>query len=684
MRFLSISFVIFFSSCASLTRIPSSVSESDFPKILDERALNEKMDPCENFYEFTCGKWIDSTVIPAEKSSVSRQVSPLSDLTDINLNKIILSYVNNDNPSPTINAEKISKLYNSCINKNQNSSDALVLLNEQLKQIKSIKSAKDLAGISAQLSLAGVTPFFAFGSMTSFQNSQKVIAGIFQGGYALGEKDYYFDTDKKSLEIVKKYKDHIASVFSLLGYSTGQSKIMANNVYAFEKALASKAYSIADQSDSSKINHPIGIMGLRKLAPRFDWSTYLKVLGNPSVDEMNVGQPEFFQNLNSLLSKTGQKTITDYLTWLAADHAFPFLGGEYEKSSFAFWARYLGGAKEMMPQWKKCTQSVGNLLGYALAEAYVRTFDGQAIKAKTEELISGIKDSFYENLKTLDWLDSSTLVLAEEKIQAMGQKVGAPEKWRDYSHLEINETNYFLNGIKISEFESLRDLAKIGKPVDKSEWGMMPWEVNAYYEPSLNEFNFPFGILQPPSLDLSASFGANMGAFGGSTIGHELTHGFDSDGRQFDAQGNLKNWWTKKTQDQFNQKAQCFINRADTYRIESVGLNVDGAQTLTENLADQGGVKLGYLALMRSLEKRAEAPLWLNRFNERQQFWIAYAQSWCTKETIESLRQQMTTDSHPPAEFRVNEVMMNRPEFARDFQCAENSKMAPVNRCSLW
>ena len=688
MRSIVIGLVLLFSSCATTSkRIPAainSIKEEAFPKIIDETALNEKINPCDNFYEFTCGQWIDSTVIPPDKSSVNRQSTPLIDQTDVNLNKLILSFVNNTNTNPTANADKIASLYKSCLNASANSEQSMVILKEQLKLVHSLKSPKDLARISALLSHDGISPFLAFGSSPSLQNSEMAIADISQGGYELGEKEYYFKNDKKSLEIVKKYKEYIANIFQILGYNKWSAKLMAKNVFEFEKKLAAKSYSIADLSDSSKLNHPVGLIGLKKLAPNFDWTTYFNTLGSADLSTLNVDEPEFFQSLNDILKQTNHGILVDYLTWLVADHAANYIGGNYEQTSFDFWSKYLSGATEMKPRWKKCTQVVESTFGYALAEAYVKTFDGESIKNKTEGMIKDIKSSFVEDLQTLSWLDDQTEKLAEEKVVSMGQKVGAPDEWRDYSSLKINETNYYQNSVQLSQFESRRDLSKIGKPVDKKEWSMMPWEVNAYYEPSRNEFNFPFGILQPPSLDLTATEGANLGSFGGGTIGHELTHGFDTNGSQFDVHGNLKSWWTKKTLDQFNEKAKCFIDQASAYNVKAVNLNVNGEQTLTENLADQGGVKLGYLALAKSLSKRSEGPLWLNKYNERQQYWIAYGQSWCTKVTDESLRQQMTTDVHPPAEFRVNDVIMNRPEFAKDFNCPEKSNMAPVNRCSLW
>jgi endothelin-converting enzyme/putative endopeptidase len=343
----------------------------------------------------------------------------------------------------------------------------------------------------------------------------------------------------------------------------------------------------------------------------------------------------------------------------------------------------------MPDRWKACTTEVENNLGYALAEAYVQTFDGEMIKSKTNLMIQEIKTAFEDDLVTLSqgaeaWLDLSTYNAALEKIRLMAQKIGAPEKWRDYSDLKISGPTLLNNSFSATQFEIRRDLIKIGGTVDKTEWYMMPWEINAYYDWGKNEFNFPFGILQPPSLDFTFSEGANLGSFGGGTIGHELTHGFDNGGSQYDAYGNLKNWWSKITAEQFEQRSQCFIQQANQYKIKEVDLAVDGKQTLTENLADQGGVKLGYMALQKNLQTRPEAPLWAGRFNERQQYWIAYAQSWCSKRRPESLRVQIASDEHPPEEFRVNGIVMNRPEFASDFKCAAGAPMNPVNRCSIW
>lgn len=661
------------------------VMAQSFPKILDETALNESVDPCEDFYQYACGSWLEKTSIPADRSSVGRVATPMNDATDKNLNKILEAYAHGDYSIPATYATKMADFYTSCLNAEKSSEAALQYVKKEIEKINLIESNEDLAKHIARTHLIGTSPFFYFVSSQSLNDSNKVIGDFGQSGFALGTRDYYFDESAKSVEIRQKYIEYIGKIFTLLGEPPKKADQIAKSVFDLEFQLAEKAYTIPQQSDPSNINHPGALGDLINLTPHFDWATYLHELGKEELPELNIDEPEFFTNLDLILTNLSKENLHNYLIWQFVNQTADKMGADFEKAHFAFWNTYLSGEKEMLPRWHICTKAVKGMMGHALEEAYVKTFDGVAIKSKTEEMISQIKTAFADDLKQLtSWIDNDTLNAALEKINLMGQKVGAPLILKNYQDLSLNDSDYLKNVENIIRFEMLYDLAKIGKPADKTEWGMMSWEVNAYYDSANNEFVFPFGILQPPSLDLSASDGANFGPFGGGTIGHELTHGFDNNGSQYDGHGNLNNWWTAETKDKFDQKAKCFVDQANAYKIESLDLFVDGEKTLEENLADQGGVKLGMIALETILAKREEAPKWLGKYNERQQYWISYAQGWCTKTTNEALRAQMTSDSHPPEEFRVNAVLMNRPEFARDFNCKTGSKMAPVNQCSLW
>ncbi len=675
--------------------VPHARAEEPIPPILDATAIKDGrdgrslVDPCMDFYQFACGGWLDRTKIPLDKNYVGRQVTVALDSTDLQLNKILDAYAHGNFTPPATYAKKIRDYYVSCMNIDKGSALSAAFVKRKVREIFGVKGKAEIARLVATIQLGGAAPLFGFGSSQDLNDSTQVIGDAVQGGIALGQRDYYLKTDEKSREILDHYKAHVAHIFMLLGQAKMVAEKSASTVLRLETALAAASYSLADQNNPAKTNHPMSAAELALRAPGFDWSAYFQVLGHTRLDHMNVDEPEFFLALSKWLGEISPADLHTYLAWHFAHSVAVKVGGAFERESFDFWSAYLGGQKKPKPRWQICTQSVESSLGYALAEAYVKTFDGLAIKKKTEEMIMQIKTAFSEDLVALSqgpdaWIDAATLAQALQKVSAVVQKVGGPEKWRNYDSLITNRTSYLRNSLAVNRFESLRDIAKIGKPVDNTEWGMMPWEINAYYERSKNEFNFPFGILQPPSLDLHASNGANLGSFGGGTIGHELTHGFDNNGSQYDSHGNIKNWWTEGTLQQFQKKTACYIEQANQYRIDAVGLSVNGKNTLEENLADQGGVKLGYVALEKLLSGQPDSELFAGKYNERQQYWLGYAQSWCTQITSESLRQRMTTDVHPPAEFRVNAVVMNRPEFARDFSCAPGTRMAPVNRCSVW
>ena len=664
------------------------------PDILDASALKDgsdkkpAVDPCQDFYQFACGQWIERTEIPADKDRVMHQSTALMDRTDENLNQLIIKLEKQDPAQQTKASKQILDYYNSCMAFEKDVPAAQRLLKAELADVDKIKNKSELTPLLAKLQSEGTSAFFGFGSGQDLKDSNSVIGFLDQGGMSLPEPSYYFDKDKKSKEIRKKYVEHVTKIMTLAGEDKKVAEKNAKTVLAVETRLAQKAMSFDDRQSPAKINHPITREALAKLVPAIDWTGYFQSLSAPQ-SAMNINEPDFFAQMSKVIETTPLQDIKIYLAWQITSRSASEISPAFDQESFDFWAKYLHGEKEMKPRWKRCTQSVEHRLGYALAEVYVKTVDAQAIRAKTEDMIKWIEQTFHDDLESLStgkeaWLDQVTKDEALKKLTKLKQKLGAPEKWRDYSTLTTDPASYYTNDIKVAEFENKRDIAKIGKPLDRLEWDMMPWEINAYYDPPKNEFVFPFGILQPPSFDLKASDGANLGAFGGGTIGHELTHGFDNDGRQYDSDGNVKDWWTDQTKKKFEEKTQCYIKQASNYKVEIVGLNVDGKKSISENLADQGGVKLGYAALLLAQSKRPPAPLWNGKYTENQQYWISYAQSWCGKARPETLRQQIKTNPHPPEEFRVNGVVMNRPEFAKDFSCKEGSRMAPKVRCSLW
>ncbi len=671
--------------------------KTTIPDILDESALKDgsagrgNVAPCDDFYQFACGTWMDHTTIPSDRSSIYHQSSGLADQTDDLLHTILLNYSKGDFRVKSTYGKMLGDEYASCMARDQTVANSKTVLRTELAKIAAIHDSRSLALGVANLQLLGVPAFFSLASAANPNNSNETIAYASAGGMSLPDKDYYLNTDAKSLEIVAKYQAYIRALFIQNGASATNSTAAAQTIFAIEKFLASKALSLDDRNDPAKTNHPMDRAAFAALASPFDWASYFTALGLANLPSLNVTEPDFYANFGVLLTKFNLAETKTYLKWLLLDRAANSTGAENEKLSFAFWNRYLNGQKTPKARWKDCTARVENSLGYALAEAYVGQLDGAAIKARVEAMILQIKAAFADDLDRLAngqdaWMDHATEKAALEKLALLGQKVGAPDKWQDYDALKLGRDSFLQNSLNISIYSAKRDLAKIGKPVDRSEWYMMPWEINAYYDPSTNEFNFPFGILQPPSFDLKASDGANLGAFGGGTIGHELTHGWDDDGRKYDGYGNIKDWWSPETKAQFETKSACFVEQANAYPIvvEGKTFQVNGAAIITENLADQGGVKLGYVALEKILQSRAPVAPWLGKYTENQTYWIAYAQSWCAKRTPESMRSLITTNPHPPEEFRVNGVLMNRPEFARDFGCKTGDRMVPAKRCSIW
>ena len=678
----------------------ASFADEPVPPIMDESALKDglagrpSVNPCVDFYQFACGNWLDNTVIPSDKKSVYRDGTALGDKIDVSLNQILEAYATGKSSQPGFPptskyGSQLGDFYWTCTNKDAQIADGMKSFNSTLSQITQINDARTLAIQVARLHKIGSDVFFSIGAGQDYNDSSHVIPFIDKGGMSLPNRDYYLSEKYKA--IVTQFNSHISQTLGLLGNDADLSLKKATVVYGLESRLAEAAYSLDDSFDPTKTNHPMTLEQLKTLTPHFDWVTYLSELGAANLVSFNVMEPEFLQRVDALIAGSSWNDLQNYLEWQYIRSSAADLDSKVEAEHFHFFSGVLLGLKTPPARWKYCTQNIEkNPLNYALAEAYTRSFNGDEIKKKTNEYIDLIKATFSTELQTLTqspdgWLDQPTATAAQQKLELLSRKVGAPESFHNYDALATDRKSALGNDESLASFEFARQLAKMGQPVDLTEWQMMPWEVNAYYDPSNNQFNFPFGILQPPSFDLQANDGVNLGAFGGGTIGHELTHGYDKDGHHFDGHGNLADWWTPSVSSEFDRRTQCYIDQANLYKVGQVGMFVNGKQTITENIADQGGVKLGYLALESILKTRpAAAPWGTGQYSERQQYWIAYAQSWCTKATTESLINQITANEHPPAEFRVNGVVMNRAEFAKDFACQTGQPMAPANRCSLW
>jgi len=651
------------------------------PGILDANAIDRSVSPCQDFYKFACGNWQSHFQLPPDKDSFYRQFSGLDDLADATLQSVLERFVAGDRTLPSSAPQQLAAFYSSCINETQISKEAYPTVKSMVDKMEKVKTPRDLARLVAQLHLMGVNVLFNFASGQDLNDSTKVIGFADQGGLSLPDQDYYFNTKPKYVEIVSKFKEHVAKIFALYGVSNDKATAQANMIYELEKHLAAHAMKLADRQDSSKVNHPGTRANLKALTPVFSWDDYFTALGTPQVNALNVDDPEFYKGLNETLKIIPLANLKVYFSWQILNRFASDMTKNFDSEHFQFWSTYLKGTQQDYPRARVCTRATEGALQDALAQAYVSLQSADAIKAKTKTMLDAIRSIFGGDLQTLSWLDDPTRAAALAKLAKVGDKIGFPDHWRNFNGLNLG-SNYVLNDARQAVFNSHYTLDKIGKPVDPSEWGMPPWEADAYYDPSRNELVLPFAELLPPVMDLNASDGANFGSLGATTIGHELTHGFDSNGSQFDGNGNFKDWWTPSVRTEFQKRTQCLVDQASAYQVVQ-GLNVNGALTLTENLADQGGMKLALEAYKKIAASRAPAPDW-EGFNETQQYFISFAQAWCSKTTDEELRLRMATDVHPPTEFRVNGVIFNRPEFAEAFGCTTGDRMAPANRCAVW
>jgi endothelin-converting enzyme/putative endopeptidase len=655
-------------------------------KALDPALMDTSADPCVNFYQYSCGGWAKQNPIPADESSYGRGTE-LEDENQLVL-KSILEKAATGGTERSPNEQKIGDYYETCVDTNAINQAGMKPLQPMLEKIDALKSKDDLPQLTAWLNDMGIRTLFDFSTDQDFKDATQQIAEFDQVRLGLPEKGYYERTDAKSVKLREQYKEHIAQTFVLLGEPQAQAMKDADTVLKIESALAHSSMSNVERRDPKALYHKMTLASFDSSTPGFAFTRYLRALDVPQVTGINVVAPGYFTGLNQVLATTDLDALKTFLRWAAIRQtSSTALPQALDDESFAFYGKILEGQPEQQPRWKRCVRATDRALGEALGQVYVEQRFSPQDKQRTLELTHDIEAAMGQDIDQLTWMSPETKTRAKEKLHDVANKIGYPDKWRDYSSLKVERGDAFGNAHRAAAFEVRREINKIGTPVDRGEWGMTPPTVNAYYNPQMNDINFPAGILQPPYFDPRQDDAVNYGDAGG-VIGHELTHGFDDEGRQFDGQGNLKEWWTPTDEKKFTERADCVVKEYDGF-VAVDTLHVNGKLTLGENIADLGGLKLAFLAYLDraqkagiDLTKKGDAEY--GGMTKEQQFFVAYGQGWCQNNRPEDLRLRVQVDPHSPEEFRVNGVVVNLPEFQKAFGCKTGQPMAPANRCAIW
>lgn len=636
-------------------------------------AIDKSVPPCENFYLHACQGWLKANPIPADQASWG-VAEVLIEQNRQKLREILDQAAASPNPE----TKRIGDFWTACMDEAGIEAHDLAPLKPELDRIDALADRRDLAPLLAHLHRIGVDAFFDFGADQDYRDATHVIAEADQGGLGLPERKYYLNTGADSDTLRTEYVAHLGRLLALAGIA--QPDDAAKAVMTLETKLAKASLSDVERREPAKLYHKVPVAELDHLAPGFAWSDYLKEVGAPPVPSLNVTVPGFFQGLNAILTATPLDELKTYLRIRLLEAAGGALPKRFVDEDFTFYGKTLAGAKELKPRWKRCVSATDGALGEDLGKIYVEKYFGPDAKARIAELVKNLRSAYAEDIKSLPWMGAESKKKALEKLTAMVEKIGYPEKWRDYSKLEIRGDDALGNRLRAAAFESDRQFNKIDKPVDKGEWQMTPPTVNAYYDDQKNDINFPAGILQPPNFDARWDDATNYGSIG-ATIGHEMTHGFDDAGRLFDAKGNLHNTWTKADASRFKERADCLVSEYGKFSVGG-GVKLDGRLTLGENTADNGGTRLAYLALERALAGKPAADI--DGYTPEQRFFLAYAQSWCENQTPESAKLQAQSDPHSTDEYRTNGVLANMPEFREAFHCPVGAPMAPVKMCRVW
>jgi putative endopeptidase len=640
--------------------------------------IDKRIDPCVDFYQYACGTWMKNTEIPADQSN---WVS-FTQLNEDNLVILrqILEKAAAGGPGRSATDQKIGDYYGACMDEKTVNARGLDPLRPELERVAAAKDKPALMDAIARVHLIGPSPLFNFYSSSDLHNADMVIAYVDQGGLTLPDRNYYIKDDPKMVEMRKHLSDYIVSLFTLSGRSPGQANDSAATVLRIETALAKASMDRALRRDPKNRDHKMLRDAAISLAPNFYLDQYFRDIETPRFNELNVANPDFFKQVNALIGSESLDALKTYVQWHLMDSAALWLPQPYVDANFKY-RQSLTGQAEIQPRWKRCVDATDEALGEALGQRYVEETFGPEAKQRMLKMVDALEKSLDDDIHALPWMTDTTKQQAKIKLAAIRNKIGYPDVWRDYGRLSIVQGDLMGNFLRANEFESRRQIAKIGRPLDRKEWGMTPPTVNAYYSPPRNEIVFPAGILQPPFFDQKMDDAVNFGGIG-VVIGHELTHGFDDQGRKFDPEGNLRDWWTAEDGKEFEQRASCIANEYSNF-VSVDDLKLNGRLTLGENTADNGGARIALAALLNVVGQE-QATQKIDGYTPEQRFFLGFGRVWCQKIRPESARVRVNTDPHSPGRYRVNGVVQNMPEFQKAWGCKAGQPMVSENMCRVW
>jgi len=644
---------------------------------LDSVAMDKAADPCVDFYQYACGGWIKNNPLPGDRSRWAR-FTALSDHNE----KVLLDILQGATAAVETRSaldRKVGDAYAACMDTATINRKGLDPIGPEVGRIVEMANKTDVIAEIIHLHRLGIGVLFMFGSRPDAKDSTRTIAALNQGGLSLPDREYYLKSDPKSVEIRERFREHVKKMFLLVGDTGEGAPAHAQMVLDLETVLARDSMDRVSMRDPNKIYNVMKKSELDGLAPNFPWDAYFQGVGAPAFETLNVAQPDYLKKIAIDLEGYEIEAWKAYFGYHLLHALAPALPESFENENFDFWTRYLSGAKEQRPRSARCVATVDRTLGDLLGQKYIDLAFGAEAKAQITQLVDALEKAMAKDIGSLDWMTDTTKKAAIAKLQAITNNVGVPKKWRDYGKVEIARDDFLGNSLRTAQAMHEQRIEKIGKPTDKTEWSMTTPTVNAFYSPQSNSINFPAGILQPPFFDPRRDVAFNYGGIG-AVIGHEMTHGFDDQGRKFDGDGNLRDWWTKADGAEFEKRAACIANEYSGFTaVDDVKLN--GRLTLGENSADNGGIRIALMALKDTLQSNQEK---VDGLTPEQRFFLGYGQIWCENSAPEERRNRAMTDPHSPGRYRVNGVLQNMPEFQQAFSCKQGQPMVSQNACRVW